>query len=55
MEAALQNRFANAEIELVRGSGGVFDVTVDDEVIFSKHQSGRFPEEAEILDALSDR
>ena len=43
------------EPELVRGDGGVFDVTVDGALLFSKHQSDRFPEEKEIVDAISAR
>jgi selT/selW/selH-like putative selenoprotein len=39
----------------VRGSGGIFVVTVDDEKIFSKHDQGRFPTEREIIDALKSR
>jgi len=38
--------------EVVRGSGGIFDVTVDKKRIFSKHDEGRFPSEKEIVDAL---
>jgi len=40
------------EAELIRGGGGVFDVTVDGERIFSKQSVGRFPEVREILDRL---
>gem|GEM_PF-2219654 len=36
----------------MRGSGGIFVVTVDNERIFSKHDEGRFPTEPEILDRL---
>lgn len=32
-----------AEVELVGGSGGVFDVEVDGKLLFSKHQRGRYP------------
>ena len=38
--------------ELVKGSGGVFDVTADGALVYSKHQTGRFPEHAEVLQAL---
>jgi selT/selW/selH-like putative selenoprotein len=38
--------------EVVRGSGGIFVVTVDGKVIFSKRDEGRFPTEREILDKL---
>ena len=39
----------------MRGSGGIFEVTVDNDRIFSKKQEGRFPTEREILDALRAR
>ena len=40
------------EAELVRGGGGVFDVVVDGKLIYSKHQTGRFPDPEEILAKL---
>lgn len=41
--------------QLVRGSGGIFEVTVDNDKIFSKKQEGRFPSEKEIVDKLRER
>ena len=41
-----------AEPELIRGDSGIFDIERDDELLFSKHQAGRFPEESEILALL---
>jgi len=38
--------------QLVRGSGGIFDVSVDNKRIFSKKEEGRFPSEKEIVDQL---
>lgn len=43
---------SGAEIELIRGSGGVFDITIDGQLKFSKKQAGRFPSDDEI-DALA--
>ena len=43
----------NVQCELIEGSGGIFDVEVDGEVLFSKHQIGRFPEHDEILAKLT--
>ena len=40
--------------ELIRGQGGVFDVTVDGTLIFSKHQTGRFPDVGEIAVLIKD-
>ena len=39
----------------MKGGGGVFDVVVDGELLFSKHDEGRFPENAEIVDAIRAR
>ena len=37
-----------AEVELVPGVGGVFEITVDGRLAFSKKQTGRFPTDEEI-------
>ena len=36
------------EVELVKGVGGVFEISVDGRLAFSKKQLGRFPEDSEI-------
>jgi len=38
--------------DAIPGGKGQFDVVVDEEIVFSKHAVGRFPEEDEILDRL---
>lgn len=40
---------------LHKGGGGVFDVVVEGEMIFSKHDSGRFPDPGEIVSLLEKR
>ena len=42
----------DAEIAYVRSEGGVFEITVDGELKFSKKKLGRFPTDQEI-DALA--
>ncbi|MBW2499915.1 MAG: Rdx family protein, partial [Deltaproteobacteria bacterium] len=42
--AAEIERELGVESSLIRGDGGIFDVVVDDELIFSKQKVGRFPE-----------
>ena len=37
------------ELRLVTGEKGVFDVNVDDELIYSKHQTGRHANDGEVL------
>jgi len=36
----------------VKGKGGVFDITVDGKVAFSKHKEGRFPTDEEVAAAV---
>jgi selT/selW/selH-like putative selenoprotein len=35
--------------KLVKGSGGIFDVTVDGVLVFSKFEVGRFPDPGEVV------
>jgi selT/selW/selH-like putative selenoprotein len=44
---------AGAEVDLVSGARGAFEVRVDGELVFSKLAEGRFPSEEEILRELS--
>jgi selenoprotein W-related protein len=41
------------EAELIQGGGGIFDVTLDGKLIYSKFQTGRFPEDEEVLKQLN--
>jgi len=41
-----------AEIELIAGSNGVYDVSVDGKIVFSKFEKGRFPQTDEIISLI---
>ncbi len=44
------------EPELLEGRGGIFDVRVDGELVFSKHAEGdRFPEPGEVVERIRKR
>ena len=47
-----QYKFDVTGLNLHPGNKGVFEVSVDGELIFSKLKEGRFPEDEEILDAI---
>ena len=51
MAAEIKNA-KGIETQLIKGSGGQFEVVLDGDLIFSKKQLGRFPEVDEILDKL---
>lgn len=38
--------------ELIRGRGGVFEVVVGNDLVFSKKKEKRFPEPGEVEEAL---
>ncbi len=43
------------EVALVPGTGGIFEVRIDDELIWSRKDRGRFPEAKEIKQLVRDR
>jgi selenoprotein W-related protein len=43
------------EVALVPGSGGVFEVRVAGELVWSKRDQGRFPESKELKQLVRDR
>jgi selenoprotein W-related protein len=51
LAAKIREEFG-VEPQLVKGDDGVFDVVADGQMVFSKHQTGRFPDEEEVLEAL---
>jgi len=42
-------------LELVPGTGGIFDVHLDDELIFTKKMIGRYPDPEDVLPLLRER
>jgi selenoprotein W-related protein len=42
------------DLTLVTGSKGVFDVRVDGELLFSKHEAGRHAEPGEVLSLFKE-
>lgn len=43
------------EVALRPGSGGIFDIYLDAELLFSKKTEGRFPESSELKQLIRDR
>ncbi|RDC66371.1 SelT/SelW/SelH family protein [Adhaeribacter pallidiroseus] len=42
------------EVALVPGTGGVLDIRLNDELIFSRKEAGRFPEAKEVKQLIRD-
>lgn len=40
---------------LIKGGGGVFEVIVDGELVYSKRALNRFPEASEVAEIIRDR
>jgi predicted Rdx family selenoprotein len=50
--AAAIREASGLDSRLIKGDNGIFDVIADGEMLFSKHEAGRFPEHDEILERL---
>ena len=49
MAAELKQTFPDPDVRLIPSSGGVFEVTVDGKVVFSKKASRRHAEAGEVV------
>ena len=52
MAAELKRAFPEAEVRLVEASGGLFEVSVDGKLVFSKKAAKRHAEPGEVLKAI---
>lgn len=50
----MKDRFG-LSAQLIKGAGGVFDVTFDGQLLFSKKQTGRFPLPGEVEGQIQSR
>ena len=50
--ADLIKRETGLKAQLVPGSGGIYDVTADGAMVFSKKEAGGFPENRDVVDKL---
>ncbi len=48
----MQEAFKGSQIEMVAGSKGVFDVVVDDTLVYSKAITNQFPDEEMLIEEL---
>ena len=51
MAAELKDAFG-VKAELIESSGGIFDVIVDGKLVYSKQETGRFPDEGEVVELM---
>jgi selenoprotein W-related protein len=49
LEAEILQEFPEADVRLVESSGGVFEVTVNDTLVFSKRELGRHAQPGEVM------
>ncbi|NBU75029.1 MAG: SelT/SelW/SelH family protein [Planctomycetes bacterium] len=53
MVEAIRNAHADVNVEAHTGSGGVFDVVIDGNKVYSKWDTGRFPANADIVTIIN--
>ena len=55
LESEIKQKFPSSEITLIPSGGGVFEVVLDEKLIFSKKALNRFPEKGEILNIINNQ
>ena len=40
------------ETDLIKGSNGIFDVEIDGELVYSKNETGEFPDEESLVQKI---
>ena len=45
----------NLSAEMIKSAGGVFEITMDGDLIHSKRNTGAFPEESDIINKIKKR
>jgi selenoprotein W-related protein len=53
LKAELEKAFPGIDVELIESGGGVFEVTHENDLVFSKKALGRFPDTNEVVGLLS--
>ena len=51
MRESIERQFG-IKAELIKGMGGVFEISVNDNLLFSKKELNRFPNENEVEDLI---
>jgi selenoprotein W-related protein len=52
LAAELKRTFPGADVKLIPSSGGRFEVTVDERLVFSKKARGRHAEPGEVVELI---
>ena len=55
LEVELTKDFPEADVSIISSGGGVFEISLDEDLIFSKKSLNRFPEDGEIKKIIMDR
>ncbi len=51
MAAKIKDAFGE-DTFIIEGAGGIFDVNVDGKLVYSKHETGEFPDEDALIEEM---
>ncbi len=54
MAAEVKESYPDAEVNLIESSGGLFEVTIDGNLVFSKQELGRHAEDGEVVRLMAE-
>ena len=52
LEAELKEKFPDIQTKLISSGGGVFEIVLNGDLIFSKKEKHRFPDDGEIVSLI---
>jgi len=55
LEAEIRQEYPEADVRLIEASGGVFEVSVDGQLVFSKANLGRHAQPGEVVRLIAER
>jgi len=55
LKEALEKAFPDVEVELIESKGGAFEIRHEQELIYSKLETGSFPDYGDIIKQLQSR
>jgi selT/selW/selH-like putative selenoprotein len=55
LKEALEKSFPKIKVDLIKSKGGAFEISHEDELIYSKIETGSFPANSDIIQMLTER
>jgi len=55
LKEAIEEAFPDVDVELIKSTGGAFEIRHEQDLIYSKLETERFPDNKDVIEMLKDR